>query len=219
MAGGAASVKPYYERGGIVIYHGDCREVLPTLERGSADLVLTDPPYNAGKHYGQHDDNMSREAYTAWCREWFEMVRAVCARTVVFPGHGNLPVWWEISKPSAVGCWYKPGNPASSHLGWAEWEPYLYWGQRMGGSSVVRAPVTAQRDIGDHPCPKPLQLMLALLVKTKARAVLDPFLGSGTTALAAKVLGIPCIGIEIEERWCEVAANRLGQDVLPLEVV
>lgn len=202
---------PYYERAGVVIYCARAEDVLPTLEKGCVDLVLTDPPYNAGKDYGQHNDSMPVGEYVEWCREWFGLTRALCSRTIIFPGHGNLPVWWQIQKPSAVGCWFKPGACLQAHLGWSEWEPWLYWGARLGGSDVIRATVSAQNSVGDHPCPKPLPLMTKLLLKCKSEAVLDCFLGSGTTAVAAAMLGIRCIGIEREERFCEIAARRLSQ--------
>jgi DNA modification methylase len=208
-------VKPYYQDDACTIYHADCREILPTL---AADLILTDPPYNAGKDYGQHDDRMDPVIYRAWCSEWFQLCRAAGPRVIVFPGHGNLPMWFEIAPPSGIGCWYKPGNRASSHLGWNEWEPWLYWGQRLGGSDTFRVPFISNqaKDAGGHPCPKPALLFRHLLVKTKAATVLDPFMGSGTTLRAAKDLGRRAIGIEIEERYCEIAARRLGQEVLAL---
>ncbi len=208
---------PYYDDGQITIYCGDAVVVLPTIARGCVDLACTDPPYNCGKDYGQHDDRMPRPDYLAWCRTWFELVRGVCSRTIIFPGNGNLDIWWQISKPSAVGCWYKPGNGGSSIIGFEEWEPWLYWtGNKglLGGSSVVRAAVGNQRGVGGHPCPKPLELVKRLLLKCKSEAVLDPFLGSGTTVVAAKHLGIRAIGIELEERYCEIAVRRLAQGVL-----
>jgi DNA modification methylase len=209
-------VKPYYDDGTVTIYHGDCREILPTLE--PVDMIVADPPYNVGKSYGAHDDSMPVDAYQRWCLEWFGGCRALTRRIVVFPGHGNLPVWWQISKPSAVGCWYKPGTMAGSHIGWSEWEPWLYWGPRASGSSVIRAPLGSgqQCDTGDHPCPKPLKLVAKLLTKFPGESVIDPFLGSGTTLRAAKNLGRRAIGIEIEERYCEIAAKRCAQDVLDL---
>jgi DNA modification methylase len=137
---------------------------------------------------------------------------------LVFPGHGNLPVWWEIARPGHVGCWYKPGNPAGGGLvQFCEWEPWLLWGKRMALSNVVRATITRQRDTGDHPCPKPVLLFTELLKRAKATSVLEPFVGSGTTLVAAQRLGITAIGIELEERYCEIAAKRLSQEVLPLE--
>lgn len=213
---GGEVVKPYYDESGIVIYHGDCREVLPSV---SADLLIADPPYNVGKDYGSHDDSLSPEAYEHWCRAWLPLLRAASSRVVVFPGHGNLGMWHRISTPSAHGCWYKPGNPASSHIGYDEWEPWLYWGQRVGGSSVIRATnesgaAWADDGKGQHPCPKPLLLYKKLIAKFKPQTLLDPFLGSGTATLAAKQMNIRGIGIEIEERYCEIAVKRLAQGVL-----
>src|SRR5262245_31697306 len=102
-------MKPYYEHGGITIYHGDCLDVMDR-EAIFAEATLTDPPYNAGKNYGAHDDSMLPERYEEWCGEWWSVIRAISKRIIVFPGHGNLPMWFRIAKPSAVGCWYKPGN-------------------------------------------------------------------------------------------------------------
>lgn len=212
-------MKPYYEQDGIIIYHADCRDVLPTLPANAADLALTDPPYNAGMQYGQHNDVMPIDDYAKWCSEWFSECRRISTRVIIFPGHGNLPIWWHISKPSGVGCWYKPGNPAGGGVfQWCEWEPWLLYGGRIGGSDVVRATVHQQRYVGDHPCPKPLNLFTKIIAKTKAETIIDPFMGSGTTLRAAKDLGRKAIGIEIEEKYIEVAIKRLQQSVLPFEI-
>jgi len=181
------------------------------------DLILTDPPYNVGKDFGEAtDDSRSREEYTRWCAEWFALSQTVCRRAIVFPGHGNWSTWYDpsIRKPSSVGCWYKPGNFASSHLGMEEWEPWLYWGTRVGGSSVIKQSLSITGGTGGHPTPKPIPLMSKLIQKMKATSVLDLFCGSGTTLVAAKALAIHAVGIEIEERWCEVSARRLDQGVL-----
>lgn len=211
--------QPYYEDEWVTLFHGDCRDVLPTIERSVVDLVLTDPPYNAGLDYGGHDDSMDPADYEAWCAGWFPMVRATCARTIIFPGHGNLWAWGRIAKPSAVGVWHKPGNGRSTIIGWEEWEPWLYWtGDKgmLGGSTVIRAQ-THDEGIDWHPCPKPLELMKRLLLKCKSAAVLDPFAGSGTALRAAKDLGIHAIGIELNERYCEGIAERLAQECFDLE--
>lgn len=210
-------MKPYYEHAGITIYHGDCRDVLPVLE--GVDAVVTDPPYNYGKKYGVHNDSMPRADYEAWCAEWFALCRVLAKRVVVFPGSGNLDVWFKVAKPSAVGVWYKPGNAGSSIIGWNEWEPWLYWcGDKglLGGSDVLKASVGKQQDTGDHPCPKPISIMRKLLKKLRAGSIIDPFMGSGTTLIAAKAMSISAVGIEIEERFCETAAQRLSQEVLDL---
>lgn len=215
-------MKPYYDdQNGLVVYHGKCEEIIPLL-RSDIDLVVTDPPYNVGKEF--LNENLEREAYYRWTWDWWRLCWVLCRRIVVLPGHGNLDVWLnppnpdrEVTRrPSAIGCWYKPGNGLSSHLGYEEWEPYLYWGTRVGGSSVIATTRGAYNklDGGGHPTPKPVELMTKLLVKFKPSFVLDPFLGSGTTLVAAKRLGIKGIGIEVDEKWCEVAARRLSENPL-----
>lgn len=208
-------VEPYYEDGFVTLYHGDALMFLPKIER--VGIILTDPPYNLGIEYGD-GTNDTRDDYDAWCDRWYSMLPAR-QRTVIFPGLSNLPAWGR-HKPTAVGCWHIPGNPGRG-MPWSfvEWEPFLYWGGFIGGSNVYRYPVTKQKGVGDHPCPKPLGLMRALLLQTTRqmvldRVVLDPFAGSGTTLRAAKDLGLRAIGIEIEERWCDLAASRLAQEVL-----
>ena len=209
----SATPEPFYDDGQITIYNGDCREILPTLER--ADLVLTDPPYNAGKNYGAwHDDAMKPEAYEIWCAEWFQLARDVADRMVVFPGHGNVGMWYRINKPAGMGCWHKSGNPAGGGvIQFCEWEPWLLWGKGIGGSDVVRATITEQFDTGNHPCPKPIKLFRALIHQSKASTVIDPFVGSGTTLRAAKDLGVRAIGIELNPAYCQIAVERLAQDV------
>ncbi len=212
---------PYYEHAGITIYNGDCRDVMASVAP-FVTCTLTDPPYNAGKDYGAHNDKMDPVDYELWCRSWWPSVRALSKRIILFPGHGNMPMWFKIEKPSAVGCWYKPGNGGKGPLGFEEWEPFLYWmGDRgmLGGSSVIKCPISKQRGLDGHPCPKPIDLFAKLIKKLRAETVLDPFMGSGTTLEAAKNLGVKAIGIEIEERFCEMAANRLSQECLPIEMV
>lgn len=209
-------MQPYYEAAGITIYHGRAEDVLSSLE--ATDLLLADPPYNYKQPYDGYADDLPRDEYAGWCARWFTKYSELASKSIIFPGNGNLDIWLPIKRPSGIGCWYKPGNPSSSSIGYDEWEPWLYWGPRLGGSSVIRATVSNQQDTGDHPCPKPLTLISRLLVKTKATSVIDPFLGSGTTLAAAKLLGIPAIGIDQSEKYCDIAARRLSQEVMDLSI-
>jgi DNA modification methylase len=208
-------VTPYYEDELVIIYHGDCVDILsdPAVH---ADFAITDPPYNYGKRYGVHYDSMIPAAYAAWTDLWVRELRAASKSQVVFPGVGNLEMWMRLFPTKTVACWFKPGNPkGGGPFNFYEWEPVLFYNAGwIGGSDVFRATVSEQQGTGDHPCPKPLSLMRALVSRTKAPTVVDPFMGSGTTLRAAKDLGRKAIGIEIEERYCEIAAKRMGQEVL-----
>jgi DNA modification methylase len=212
-------VKPYYEHAGIAIYHGDCREILPCV---SADVLVTDPPY--GIAYSSGWDNalpgIHGDADTS-------------LRDAVLSLWANKPALvfgtWKRQRPAetvAVLVWDKGDNAGMGDLS-IPWKPnteevYVigvgFSGHR--GSSVLRYqnPVTWNSvSFGrQHPHEKPIPLMSALIAKCPIGTVLDPFMGSGTTMAAAKTLGRNAIGIEIEERYCEIAAKRLSQEVLPL---
>lgn len=197
-------MKPYYEHAGITIYHGDCREVLPTLE---FDAVLTDPPYGIGMKYGGEQKDSVEEF-----REHVETILK-CAKQTAF----TLPVsrLWEIPKPQWVAVWHKPMTfgfwctPLFPH-----WEPIaLYnWPNKGVGSDVIIANTAKPNG---HPTPKPIELFSQLLAYMDG-TICDPFCGSGTTLRAAKNANRCAIGIEIEEKYCEIAAKRLAQEVLPL---
>lgn len=218
--------KPYYEEAGVTIYHGDCREILPTLPK--VDLVLTDPPYGISYSSGMtgHHGGVSLRGIVG--DEDTQLRDFVLNLT--FPSPYIVFGSWKRPKPSscrAVLIWEK-GN----HVGMGDltfpWKPNIeeiyiggdgFSGHR--GSSVLRinAPVS-WNSVGfgrQHAHEKPTRLISALLCKHPAMLVLDPFMGSGTTLRAAKDLGRECIGIEIEERYCEIAANRLRQSVLDLQ--
>ncbi len=202
----------------VRLIQGDCLAILPTLAAGSVDAVVTDPPYNVGCPYASYDDRREPADYEAWCAEWFAECRRIAShRTIVFPGHGNLAMWQRIHKPSGIGCWYKPGNPASGGVfQFCEWEPWLLYGKGIGGSDVIKATLTEQRLVGGHPCPKPLSLMIQLTRRIKSATILDPFMGSGTTGVAALKAGHRFIGIEIDPGYFRVAQRRLAAAATPL---
>lgn len=210
---------PYYEDAGIVLYLGDCREVLPTI---AADVVITDPPYNRGKQYGDRVDD-ARTDYESWCREWFGLLGAA---TIAFTcGHRNVGMWCRIQDPDWIICWFKPAALSASPFGVCNWEPILFWGDtkmsRGARVDVIRAGILPipQSTLNGHPCPKPDQWAVGLveMLSDPRDVVLDPFAGSGTTLVAAKRLGRRAIGIEIEERFCESTARRLSQAAIPFE--
>ena len=207
-----AVIEPYYEDDFVTLFLGDCLEVLPAL--GPVDLILADPPYNLGIDYATHDDDQDIDAFEDWCRSWHDALPD-SQRTIIFPGLARLPMWCNIRQPHAIGCWHIPGNPGRGFpWSFVEWEPFLYWGGFMGGSSVYRHPINAHGIAAEHPCPKPLGLFKALIARAKAQSVLDPFAGSGTSLIAAKSLGVRSVGVEVSEQYCELIVRRLSQEVL-----
>ena len=207
-------MKPYYEHGGITIYHGDCREIAPTLGGGLA--VVSDPPY------GVAFDTDYRRFSAGFAVE----------RKQHAPVHGDAdpfnPAPW-LDYPEVIlwgaNC-YSERLPMGSWLVWDKrhrngtafladaevaWEKF--------GHGVYIFAVTSQGFIRpepiEHPTQKPVSLMEWCIRRTKLD-VLDPYSGSGSTLVAAKNLGRKAIGIEIEERYCEISARRLRQEVLAL---
>lgn len=218
---------PYYEHAGITIYHGDCREVLPSL---SADAMVTDPPFgiswgratwsDSPEHYGELMQwlvSESQRGVSGWCFVFQAMPN--CGRF-----HEWFPEGWRIFAACKNFAQIRPTDI------WHSWDPVVFWnnGEKRG----ERTPNAPNRDyfVGnvagvfgeriDHPSPKPTDTMkhIVSLAVPQGGTVIDPFAGSGTTLLAAKECGVKAIGVEIEERYCEIAAKRLAQEVLPLEV-
>ena len=219
------ALKPYYDDGnGIVIYHGDCREILPHLE--PVDLVLTDPPY--GVELGSKANNgRERIAYTRIAdndetiNEVVALLSMVIVRTkrmVLTPGVKNM---LRYPTPTHIGSFYYPAASGCNPWGFSCWQPIYFYGKDPYGGKGSRPDSYSSTEAAEqngHPCPKPIGQWSWLMARTslEGETILDPFMGSGTTLRAAKDLGRKAIGIEIEEKYCEIAANRLRQEVLGL---
>lgn len=195
--------KPYYDHGGCTIYHGDCRNILPHL--GPVDLVLTDPPY--GVSYSTWDKSVPRP------QDWLYRCIAISKTVYVTPGNGQVVLY---PHPTWTMAWFRPGSVqrCKESSGFSHWEPILVYGSHVASVDAKQIKAIPQLDANRHPSPKPIELFRWLLVPEQFNLVLDPFMGSGTTLRAAKDLGRKAIGIEIEERYCEIAAKRLSQEVL-----
>lgn len=198
-------MKAYYEADGITIYHGDCRDVLPGV---SADILITDPPYGID-FAGQPTKWQRRAGKRAedWDREIVPEVPAIASRfSEAFVWGGNY-----YSLPPSRGwlCWIKPDAPPS--MGSFE----LCWTSRNATARHVTRTISAtnQERVG-HPNQKPLPVMTWTLSFAGDGVIVDPFMGSGTTLVAAKNLGRRAIGIELEEKYCELAVRRLAQQTM-----
>lgn len=203
-------MKPYYEKNGITIYHGDCRDVLPRLK--PVNLVLTDPPYGVGVAYGQFDD--TPENVRALVKDVMPVCISLAERTVLTCGTRQIHFYPE---PTWILCWLNRAGSGMNPWGFTCWQPILVYGkdpylQKSMGSRPDVIEWSEASEKNGHPVPKPTEFWGTLLRRvsvSKTDTVLDPFMGSGTTLRAAKDLGRKAIGIEIEERYCEIAAKRL----------
>lgn len=204
-------MKPYYEDDYATIYHGDAREVLCDI---FADAIVTDPPYGIGFNYHRYDD--TPEAWYGLMNEIVPIMRTI-AKFVVMPACviARMKWWYAHHDPEWMIAWYKGSPGHRSHVGFNDWEPHLVWGKPHEAMHDYFSTPCGFEDNG-HPCPKPIEWAKWLVPRAVARnqVLADPFMGSGTTLRAAKDLGIRSIGIEIDERYCEIAARRLGQEVM-----
>lgn len=216
-------VDPYYDDGVAVVFHGKAEEVIESIEPGwpGATVMLTDPPFGIDYRSGQQrregnarsiegdKDTSLRDRVLEWWAPRAALVfgspkaeRPAGVRTTLIwdqdgaLGMGDLSLPWKPSWQEV----YVIGGP------WA--------GTRDCGSVYRYPPVQAVARL--HPHQKPVGLLQKLLAKCPPGGVLDPFMGSGSTLVAAKAMNRWCVGIEADEAYCEKAAKRLGQEVLDL---
>jgi hypothetical protein len=201
-------VKPYYEDDAVTLYLGDAREIVTVAFLHNARrVVVTDPPYP--NNAGHFDDDVAAAR---------EVLALVDVESIVF--------WNELSRPPvplplvAVHVWHR------TNVNGRPWEPTYHFSP---SGIKRRSEVYRQAAIFDgagpgcaeylgHPTQKSIALMRQLIDKTDLAIVVDPFAGVGSTLRAAKDAGRKAVGVEINERYCEAAARRLAQDVLPFEV-
>ena len=210
------NVKPYYDHGGITIYHGDCREILPTLP--PVDLVLTDPPYGMD----WHGHGLSTQTWNGLQNDDGDLdLRPILNMPCEVVAFGANCYPEQLPHRGRWICWDKRvvesadkmlGSPFE--LAWRNIDHGYDTMVRLQHGGVVNADGGKQKRV--HPTQKPVGLMARIihLYPKTSETILDPFMGSGTTLRAAKDLGRKAIGIEIEEKYCEIAAKRLAQEVL-----
>ncbi len=199
-------MKPYYDRNGITIYCGDCRDILPLLPK--VDLVLTDPPYGI-----DIANNPFRQKFQK--QDWdllpvdsilLDNIRAKSTDSVIWGGN-----YFDLPPRKGYFVWDKL-QPQDFSSAMCE----MAWSSLDMPAKIYRKWCVAYEKY--HPTQKPDCLMeWCIGFFPNAQTVLDPFMGSGTTLVAAKKLGRKAIGIEIEERYCEIAVKRLSQEVMNLK--
>lgn len=240
-------MKYYYEDKWVKIIHGDCREVLPQLDV-KVDLVLTDPPYvglkgkqkfmnntGVGKHYS--DNDTVGDIWNA-STDWVDLIQGkVLKGIMVFCQFHDVDAIAKKAveyKRIALLTWYARNSPPSvqnrphfttnfiwcfereSGLKWRSLET-MYDIPKLATGCMATERIVDENGCAVHPTQKPSDLICKLL-QVEATTILDPFLGSGTTCYCAKKLNRYSIGIEIEEKYCEIAAKRCQQESFEFDI-
>lgn len=220
-------MKPYYEESGVVIYHGDNKEIVPSLS--GIDVVLTDPPYGAKTHKGARSMKdlgksqidfapLTDDDFVDMCSGLVSLSKRWVVMTCEWRHAVRLE---ELGLLVRLGVWIKPnGAPQFTGdrpgTGWEAVAVLHRPGKKKwngGGHHAVWNFPTVR---GQHPTEKPIKLIQKWVhdFSDEGETILDPFMGSGTTLVAARSLGRKAIGIELEERYCEIAAKKLQQGLL-----
>jgi site-specific DNA-methyltransferase (adenine-specific) len=222
----------YYQDELVTLYLGDCREVTEWL---AADVLVTDPPY--GVHHsprgtrGSNSPVIAGEIRTGRAADRELGPEHVALRDAMLGLWGTRPAVtfgsWRAPRPARTQArlvWDKiypglggvgPWRPSDEEIYLTGW-PNPRNGSRDAFGTVIRHPPPRGEARADHPSPKPVGLMETLITACPPGVIADPFAGSGSTLVAARNLGRPAIGVEIEERYAERAASRLNQGVLAL---
>lgn len=217
-------MKPYYEHAGITIFHGDCRNILPSLPKPG--LVLTDPPYGISLPC---NFNSRKRGGLAECRFDYPPIHgddtpfdpafilALDCPTVLFGANyfcDKLPIssgwfFWDKHRPDGL-------DQSTGEMAWTNFVKGVRVFRHLWNGMMT----ASERGEHYHPSQKPVALMQWILTHRwtpTEGTVLDPYMGAGPVGIACKNLQRPYIGIEIEEKYCEIAARRLEQEVLDLK--
>ena len=211
--------EPYYQDDHVTLHHGDCLELAELWT--CADTLVTDPPYGMA-----YESNRNRDKRNVKLGVPLRADESTEVRDQALDAWGDRPALvfgkWTQPRPRDVRArliWDKMVHGTGDlSIPWGPTDEEIYvigsgWvGKR--GSNIIRQQMlmSGDRDRPAHPTPKPVALMEALIAKCPPGTIADPFSGSGATLVAAKALGRKAIGVELEERYCEIAANRLAQN-------
>ena len=220
---------PYYTDGDVTLHHGDCREVRAWLE---ANVLVTDPPYGMRYVSGQRTRSAKADPIAG--------DDSPALRDRILEAWGPRPALvfgtWRVSPPAGeiqrLVWWKRGGGPGMGDLSipWGTTHEDIYVlgsGWDRAATGVTRSPsvIVSERGMGSpngvvaesgHPTAKPVPLMEVLIARCPPGVVADPCSGGGSTLLAARNLGRKAIGVEVDERYCEVIARRLSQGVFDL---
>jgi modification methylase len=241
--------EPYYSDESCTIYNADCEQIIASLEGIDITfssppyntIAPTNPTGMMAEHnhkqnvgYIEHQDNMPESEYQDWMRRVFSSCQSVSYGLVwinhktryrdkrgvhpleVFPWPFYSEIVWD--RKGSITLNARKFAPSHEYV-YGFGEPHFWDNSRNTLMSVWQ--INPERDIKGHPCPFPVSIAARCIGAScpPGGIVLDPFMGSGTTLVAAKLEGRKAVGIEISEKYCEIAANRLRQRVLKFDEV
>lgn len=229
-------MRPFYQEPGVTIYCGDSRDILPEIGT-AADIIITSPPYNVGiKYAGEFDDKRPIVEFQHWTHEWLMGVfyaTAEQSRSYFFVG--DKMAWWFKPMAEEVGftyhqklSWIKTNLAGAGNKISGDWNattedillfrkgkrtPMLRGESDMHTFNWFAYPSCQTNYSGNlkrvHPAQFPVEVIHRIIVRTPGGVILDPFMGSGTCGIAARMMGREFIGIEINETYCELAVSRI----------
>ena len=178
---------------------------------------MTDPPYGANIDYDTYEDGKS--ALIELVNQFFPIIKSCCSLIALTPGNDNVGLY---PSPDWILCWFYGAGTGKTTWGFSAWQPFLVWGKwpklangegcHPDGFSLPMTPAdSAERKTLDHACSKPLTSwakFMERLTNKKTKSIFDPFLGSGTTLIAAEQLDRTCYGMEISPAYCDVIVER-----------
>jgi len=238
-------MKPYYQDEWVTIYQGDCREILPELSDSSVDLTTTSPPFNLGNghHTGSYrhqmyDDELPEGEYQAQQIEVLDAIFNITGtKGSLFYQHKNRirdglqisPYQWIFQTRWLVKqeIVWNNGSQAFDNIRFYPQTERIYWLAKSAKAKLANnlkltddwhLQGVGTKGIFTRAYPESIPEYI-ISSFPDACLILDPFLGSGTTAYCAKKLNRKCIGIEIEEKYCEIAAKRCSQQVFDFSEV
>lgn len=214
----------------------DCMEGMKELKDKSFEFFLTDPPYNLSFTGSQRDgkmkdckifyeDNMNEDDYFNWCWDWFELLKSKSKMGLLTPGYRNFKKWIIQYPDSELAVWRNITAQGGCKIAsFRKWEPILCFNienERKQHKRLKFAILDVPSCINQtnyalycHPCPKPYDLWERIILELKPESVLDPFMGSGTTAEVCESLGIPYLGFEIMEDYIPDIEKRIDDGIL-----